>query len=179
MKPTDSSAALTDEFARERANLTRSYLLKLQNDFIGLARDCREFLQAQTKEEMREVIHKLDSGQSLSPEDAALIRSWIIGGAEDYLRLENNYPEWKAELGRVVEQLEHFIGQETTLENAQTIRALAEDGLVVLTSLLQYRDKEEQVANFANFDQALNVSNPDKRETLAAFLRNMMGAPSL
>ena len=47
---------------------------------------------------MRAVIRKLQAGDDLGPPEVALVESFVVGDAEAYTRVENDFANWINEL---------------------------------------------------------------------------------
>jgi len=65
----------------------------------------REQIQAATQTEIAGVIATLDAGTDPTPAQLDLIRLWMVGDAEHYVRLEGDYRTWVAELDRLVGEM--------------------------------------------------------------------------
>jgi len=68
-------------------------------DGVGAAlavakKQVRETLQNLTAAQMEGIIEKLENRKSLTPEEKDYVRSWIVGDAESYLRVENHLQAW-------------------------------------------------------------------------------------
>lgn len=72
---------------------------------LGEVNDLQNALREQCQELMRPeaqaLIAKLKSGKALSKDDIGVLRRWIVGDAEHYVKLENNFNDWVEEVKRL------------------------------------------------------------------------------
>jgi predicted Zn-dependent peptidase len=77
-------------------------LAEIFGEFEAQAREC---IQDITREEISEIIQKLKAGKEITKEELKFIRLWIVGDAEYYVKLENNFYDWLSELRRIMNEI--------------------------------------------------------------------------
>jgi len=121
----------------------------------------REYIQQSTTEHAIEVINRLDTEEPLSSEDLDLIRLWIIGDAEHYVRMESDRQDWLTELNRLIGVIGEIRGEELTVDNAGRISGAIRDATRVIGDIVYFKGQEERIARF---DEAINrLESADKR----------------
>ncbi|HMF43180.1 MAG TPA: hypothetical protein VKQ32_21055 [Polyangia bacterium] len=115
--------------------------------FEDLLGSLRESYQSSVAAPARAVIEKLRRGADPSPDDLALIESFVVGDAEAYTRMENDFQNWLAELTRLVRSLSAKSGR---LEGPTSLDAMGEvqDAQRVLGDICNYLEQAERVARY-------------------------------
>ena len=72
----------------------------------------REELQASTAEDLTSIIKKLKKQELLTPEERNLVGFWIVGDAEGFTKMEEDFNEWQEEFRRLSGLLETYAGQD-------------------------------------------------------------------
>lgn len=108
----------------------------------------RERMQMQTAPEIAAIIKKLRAEQDVTPEDLALIRLWVIGDAESYLRAEADFARWLEEHARLTDVLAGFAGRDCSVAELLEVQGVLEDAARVSLDIANYLEKKERVANF-------------------------------
>jgi hypothetical protein len=119
-----------------------------QNALDQVRSELRESVQALTRKRMGEVIAKLRQGDVIGSEDMQLIRIWIVGDADAYLREENNVEDWKNELERLNGEIRRLRSAPVEVDTLEELRALLTDAHGVTRSLEQYLSDRERVRHF-------------------------------
>ena len=117
----------------------------------------REAIQDLTGPQMEAIIKKLEQGESLNPEEKDYVRSWIIGDAESYTRVENHLQAWLQEFKALKSAVESYEGQEVTVQNLSNLHAVLEDAVRVAANIEGFLEKKERIERFEasmqNFDK--------------------------
>jgi len=116
----------------------------------------RESYQSSVAVPVRAVIAKLRRGAELAKEDVALIESFVVGDAEAYTRVENDFQSWVAELARLVKSLGDKSGR---LQGSAILDAMGEveDARRVLGDICNYLEQQERVGRYKRtMSKALN-----------------------
>jgi len=133
----------------------------------------REQLQAATQTEIGGVIATLDAGADPTPTQLDLIRLWVVGDAEHYVRLEGDYRTWLAELDRLVGELSQVQGATLTVADLTRVAAWARDAQRVLADIEYFKQEEARVQRF---EQAAKGLTADDKRTLANILRQKLAS---
>jgi hypothetical protein len=131
----------------------------------------REEIQVLTRNDINVIIGKLDSNKPLTAQELDLLKLWIVGDAESYVKMENNLNDWFVEIKRIISEIEKFENLEFTLENVSTLRAILEDGNRVIYDIAFFLERKERMTKFK---EATAELDSDERDLLSKLLRNKM-----
>ena len=127
---------------------------------LALAKDqVREAIQDLTGPQMEAIIKKLEEGELLTPEEKDCVRSWIIGDAESYTRVENHLQAWLKEFKALKSAVQGYEGQEVTLQNLLNLHAVLEDAIRVAANIEGFLEKKERIERFERSMQNLEHEN--------------------
>jgi cell fate (sporulation/competence/biofilm development) regulator YlbF (YheA/YmcA/DUF963 family) len=117
----------------------------------------REAIQELTAEEMEAIIKKLGKGQPLTPEEKDYVRSWIIGDAEGYTRVENHLQAWLQEFKALQSAIKDYEDKEMSVQDLLNLHAVLEDAVRVAANIEEFLEKKERIERFErsmqNIDQ--------------------------
>lgn len=160
------------ESATNNPNTTQYW--NLSSTLDELEGGLREHMQAMTKDQITQVINSLETGQELSSSDIELIKLWLVGDAEYYLKLENNYNGWLAELKRLIGEYEKIDAGNLDIKQASKLRAEALDGVRVLGDIVFFLKQQERVKNF---ESSVEEIEPQERKFIIDILRGKIRSP--
>lgn len=136
----------------------------------------REALQEQTSESVQGIISKLSAGEPLSPEDLPVLRLWIIGDAESFIRMENNYKDWVSEFTRLESTINGYLRGQPSQEDLTALYGLLQDAMRVAADISDYLEKKERVARF---EQASREIGPSEARLLLDILKAELNSPAM
>ncbi len=116
----------------------------------------REFIQVETQDRINKIIDKLNKNGQLNSEELDLVRLWIVGDAEYYTKMENNFNDWMKELGRLVAQIEQKQGATLDAETALQLRGSLRDAISVMEDILYFLQQKERIERFEESTQELD-----------------------
>ena len=119
----------------------------------------REIIQDLTGTQMEAIIKKLGEGEPLTPEEKDYVRSWIIGDAESYTRVENHLQTWLQEFNALKSAVQGYEGREVTVQDLLNLHAIVEDAVRVAANIEAFLEKKERVERFAQ-----SIQNLDKAD---------------
>jgi len=136
----------------------------------------REHIQRTTRPNIEAVIRKLRNDQSLTAEEMALVRLWVIGDAESYTRAEQEVHGWMNEVKRLTTALRETVQAAKAMETAPTfhLKALLHDGVRVLWDLHHYLEQQARIKRFQDATQELDA---EERRTLIDILVGKIRSP--
>ena len=127
----------------------------------------REHMQDIARDDLDKIVKKLKNSEDLSPSEIAQIRLWIIGDAESYSKMENNFNDWINELKRLTSQINQYATDQPDLEKALALRGLLRGAMSLTADIIYFLQQKERVKNFEkNIDQL----TLDDQETLIKLL---------
>ncbi len=121
----------------------------------------REYIQEKTKGEIFKVIQKLQKGTQLNRDEVDGLKLWIVGDADYYTKMENNFNDWVSELKRIVGEIGKIEASQPSVEAASRLRALLEDGTRVIYDITFFLEKKERVVRFEESTKALESEERD------------------
>jgi hypothetical protein len=80
-----------------------------------LDNELREQIQAATAAQVTLLIDSLKADGPVGPAELELVRLWLVGDAEYYVKMENDFPAWVTELGRLLGVLRELHAETMTL----------------------------------------------------------------
>lgn len=131
----------------------------------------REYIQEITKNEINRIIQKLETGKEIGVEELRFIKLWIVGDADYYIKLENNFNDWLLEIKRIVNETTKIKESEPDFETASHLRAILEDGKRVIHDIAFYLEKKERIANF---EESTLELDREERDLLIKLLKNKL-----
>ena len=126
---------------------------RLSTIFEELGAYMREYIQDITLDEIKVVIGKLKGGGDLTLADKDQIKLWLVGDADTYSKMENNYQDWLDELGRLMNELRKFSDITPDVASCSKMRALFRDGSRVLADLFYFIEQKDRVEKFEKSSQ--------------------------
>jgi hypothetical protein len=133
----------------------------LSGTLASLDTELREQIQAATAAQVAPLITALQADGPVEPDDLDLIQLWLVGDAEYYLKMENDFPAWIAELNRLIGVLRDLRSEAVTPTTMSRVEATVRDALRVSADIVFYRQQEERVRSFHN--AAMDLTRDDKR----------------
>ncbi len=142
----------------------------------ALADTLRETYQGSIQNQILLAIGKLERNGTLVPEDIAAIESFMVGDAEAYVRLENDFQSWIAELARLVGVLGEM---QSRLEGRVLLDALGEveDARRVLGDINNFLEEKERVTRFRR--TVAEGITPERAAMLIELLRELVASPEI
>ncbi len=131
----------------------------------------REYIQEITKGEISRIIQKLERRDEINAEELKFIKLWIVGDAEYYTRMENNFQDWLLEVKRIRDEINKVNQSEPDFETASRLRAMLEDGKRVLYDISFFLEKKERETAFADSTQELDR---EEKDLLVKLLKNKL-----
>ena len=119
---------------------------------------------------MRQIIRKLESNESMTLQDIALIKIWIVGDAMGYEKMENNFQDWLTEYKRLAIALAEYEIKNCSPEELMEFHGILEDATRLSYDLSNYLEKHDRVKKF----QASVAHGIDEKGR--ALLLNMLSA---
>ncbi len=156
-----SLSEIQSQFATLDSNYNTGNCWRLSTAMQDLDAALREHIQAITKTEVESIIGKLQNNQELSADEINLVKLWICGDADYYVKLENNYKEWVEELRRLVGEIAQAQGENPDFTAASNLRARLLDGIRVLGDILFFLKQKERIDNFAKSTQVIDAQEAD------------------
>jgi hypothetical protein len=146
----ENSLTLIDQLRRAHAHAQTNDLDSFQGLTDPLAKltdSLREAFQASVAIPARAVIQKLKTGGALTPADRDLVESLVVGDAEAYMELEQDFQVWVATLAAAVKAVGDLGGN---LRGKALLQALAkvEEAKRMLANVRNFLEERARIAKF-------------------------------
>jgi hypothetical protein len=105
----------------------------------------REEAQKKTSSQMKAIIDKLRTSDPISDQEASLIKTWIVGDAEGYLEMENDFPSWLSEYDRLVQSLADYEKKDCSSEELLMLRGILDDATRISYDIANYLENQGRV----------------------------------
>lgn len=152
-------------------NTEEGYLNKITSPLTHLEDHLREQIQSDTTPQIQTIIKKLKSDSKIDAEDIMMIKLWIIGDAQAYIEMENDYKGWLMELNRLFGVIEDLKSEELDLEKMYKLSGTVRDTIRVIGDIVFFKQQQERVKKFENASKNLN---PENKLILADILRKKL-----
>jgi hypothetical protein len=119
----------------------------------------RELLQDLTAQQIKPLIGKLENNQPLTLEEKDLIRLWVVGDAESYAKMEDDYQEWRQEFQRLSQVVAAQEGKKPSLPELLTTYGVLVDAVRVAADIQFFLENKERVQRFEKAVQNLEAAD--------------------
>jgi hypothetical protein len=165
---------MNEDFARAGKSEKGEAYSNLATTLQRFEASLREYIQHTTKGEINAIMLKLKSAQSLTSDELDKVKLWVIGDAEFYTRLENNFVDWMNELKRLINEINKYQSNDPNIQTASKLRGLLQDGIRVLADIFFFLQQKERIENFTNATEEIT---PEEGMTLARILEQKLRSP--
>jgi hypothetical protein len=161
---------VSETMANARSVMTESAFQQVGSVLSSAQSFAREEAQHKTSSEMRNIIDKLQSGQPLATQEVALIRAWVIGDAENYTKMENNFQDWLVEFDRLQSVMASYEGRDYSPEELLKLHGILEDAVRTCYDIANFLEKQDRIKKF---EAAMaDGIDDDERDLLVRVLTN-------
>ena len=135
----------------------------------------RESIQASLREPITELVRKLKRDDPLSGEDIRAIEKWVIGDAEHYTEIENNFQDWVKECERLGNLIAEHGNPDINQDETQLFKlnAFLTDLEFTVKDVMRYI---ESVNRIKRFRESLGTGNigPEEKKWLVDLIERQM-----
>jgi len=146
---------------------------KLATVLTALETELREYIQKTTGNDVNMLISKLKTSQALTSAEQELLRQWVVGDAESYVKSEQNVPQWLNELQRIVGELNRLCADALSVGTAFALRGLLRDAIRVVWDVHHYYEHNERLKAFQDSTATLERG---ERDTLIEILQHKINS---
>jgi len=108
----------------------------------------REALQS--KLDLASLLPKLKQEKPLTPDDLKTLELLIVGDSESFVKYESDLPHWKAEVQRLVNELNGVASSSADVDGLLHVRAVCQEMRRVIPDVVYYLDDKERIERFRN-----------------------------
>jgi hypothetical protein len=136
--------------------------------------EIRQAIELATTEAVAAIIGKLENNQPLNEAEKQTVKLWIVGDAEGYVKMENNFQEWLAEYRRLLDVIADWEGKTGSVQELVEVHGMLEDAIKVADDVAHYLEDRERVARC---EAALRNLNAEDNKFMAGMLKSMLDSP--
>jgi hypothetical protein len=136
----------------------------------------REAIEQATSGTVVAIIPKLEKNQPLTEAEKQVVRLWVVGDAEGYLKMENNFKDWLEEYRRLMDVIAGYEGKAGSVQELVEVHGLLEDAIKVADAIAHFLDDKERVSRF---DNAMTSLNAQDNKFIAGILKSMLTSPDM
>jgi hypothetical protein len=154
-------------------NTDEARLNALSSALSRLSDELREQIQAATASQVTPLISLLKADGPIEAKELELIRLWLVGDAEYYVKTENDFPAWIAELDRLLGVLRQLRSETATPTTMARMEATVRDAQRVASDIAFFQQQEERVRSF---QRATTQLTWEDKQALAELLARKLGS---
>src|SRR5207237_528269 len=118
------------------------------------------------------LIGKLRAGDALSPDEMAKVRLLIVGDADYYVKYDEEFDRCKAELAKIVSEIERLKQSEFSVDTLMHVSVLCQEADSLAALAQHYLDSRDRVRRFE--ESTKNALDRDSAHTLAIIIEGMV-----
>jgi DNA-binding FadR family transcriptional regulator len=133
----------------------------------------REAIEQATAEAVAAIIGKLENNQPLDEAEKQTVKLWVVGDAEGYVKMENNFQEWLAEYRRLLEVIAAGEGRTGSVQELVAMHGVLEDAIKVADAVAHFLEDRERVTRCT---KALSNLTTEDNKFIAGMLKSMLAS---
>ena len=118
------------------------------------------------------LVAKLDQGEPLTEADLKILRSLVVGDADQYLKYDDSFNRTKTEVGKLLDQVRELSSHGLDLEALMHLRVLCQEASSALAPTLHYLSQKDRVQKFE--EHTAGPLSPAARHILAGIIKEDM-----
>jgi hypothetical protein len=134
----------------------------------------RQAIEQATAEAVAAIIGKLENNQPLNDAEKQTVKLWVVGDAEGYVKMENNFQDWLMEYRRLMDDLADWEGKTGSVQELVEVHGVLEDAIKVADAVAHFLEDRERVARC---EAALSNLNAEDNKFIAGMLKSMLDSP--
>ena len=134
----------------------------------------RQAIEQATADAVAAIIGKLENNQPLTEAEKQTVKLWVVGDAEGYVKMENNFQDWLKEYRRLLDDIADWEGKTGSVQELVEVHGVLEDAIKVADAVAHYLEDRERVARCEN---ALSNLNAEDNKFIAGMLKSMLASP--
>jgi hypothetical protein len=134
----------------------------------------RQAIEQATAGDVAAIIGKLENNQPLNQAEKEMVKLWVVGDAEGYVKMENNFQDWLQEYRRLMDDIAAWEGKTGSVQELVDVHGLLEDAIKVADAVAHYLEDRERVARC---ETALSNLNAEDNKFIAGMLKSMLASP--
>ena len=119
------------------------------------------------------IVTKLQQETPLTVDDLKILRSMIVGDAEEYLKYDDDFAQSKSQLGRFLDQIRQLQSNELGAETLMRLRVLCREASSALAPTVHYLEQKQRVRNFD--EHMRDPLSSETRRMLTGIMKDLVG----
>jgi hypothetical protein len=133
----------------------------------------RQAIELATAEAVAAIIAKLEKNQPLDEAEKRTVKLWVVGDAEGYVKMENNFQDWLEEYRRLMDIIADWEGKTGSVQELVEVQGVLEDAIKVADAVAHFLEDRERVARC---ETALRNMNAEDNRFIADMLKSMLAS---
>jgi DNA polymerase I-like protein with 3'-5' exonuclease and polymerase domains len=134
----------------------------------------RQAIEQATAEAVAAIIGKLENNQPLNDAEKQTVKLWVVGDAEGYVKMENNFQDWLQEYRRLLDVIADWEGKTGSVQELVEVHGVLEDAIKVADAVAHFLEDRERVDRC---EAALSNLNAEDNKFIAGMLKSMLDSP--
>jgi hypothetical protein len=134
----------------------------------------RQAIELATADAIAVIIGKLENNQPLTEAEKQTVKLWVVGDAEGYVKMENNFQDWLKEYRRLLDVIADWEGKTGSVQELVEVHGVLEDAIKVADAVAHYLEDRERVVRC---ETALSNLNAEDNKFIAGMLKSMLDSP--
>jgi hypothetical protein len=143
-------------------------------ELVKSKNEIRRAIEQATAGTVAAVIGKLENNQSLTEDEKKMVKLWVVGDAEGYVKSENNFQDWLQEYRRLMDVITAWESKTATIQELVEVHGVLEDAIKLADAVAHYLEDRERVSRFEN---AITSMNAEDNKFIAGMLKSMLTSP--
>jgi hypothetical protein len=133
----------------------------------------RQAIEQATAGEIAAIIGKLENQQPLNQAEKEMVKLWVVGDAEGYVKMENNFQDWLQEYRRLMDEIATWEGKTGSIQEMVEVHGVLEDAIKVADDVAHYLEDRERVSRC---EAALTNLNAEDNKFIAGLLKSLLSS---
>ena len=146
----------------------------IATELVKSKNDIRKAIEQVTAGEVAAIIGKLENNQPLNQAEKEMVKLWVVGDAEGYVKMENNFQDWLQEYRRLMDKIADWEGKTGSIRELVEVHGVIEDAVKVADDVAHYLEDRERVARC---EAALSNLNAEDNKFIAGLLKSLLTSP--
>jgi hypothetical protein len=148
----------------ESYNYVATALVKSKNGI-------RQAIEKATAGAVAAIIGKLENHQPLTEAEKQTVKLWVVGDAEGYVKMENNFQDWLMEYRRLMDIIADWEGKTGSVQELVEVHGVLEDAIKVADDVAHFLEDRERVSRCEN---ALSNLTAEDNKFIAGLLKSLL-----
>lgn len=174
----DKIKIVNENLAKGLQNKDVELLELIKTPIEQLHNHIRESIQASLRGPITELIRKLKRDEPLSAEDIRAIEKWVIGDAEHYTEIENNFQDWVKECERLGNLLAVYANPDINQDETDLFKlnAFLTDLEFTIKDVMRYIESINRIKRFKESLGTGNIGTEEKKWLVELIERQLVAS---